>query len=174
MRLILIGCAVLLAGTALAQHRHTHHAATPYAGFQNREIKALSGQEIADLRAGRGMGLALAAELNSYPGPMHVLEHAAALRLTPPQRRDIEAQMAAMRSEAITAGEAVIAAEAALDRLFASGRIDDASLAAQLRVVAAAQAELRRIHLATHLRTRASLTSEQVARYDQLRGYARP
>src|SRR5262249_38796943 len=26
-----------------------------------------------DLRAGRGMGLALVAELNGYPGPMHVL-----------------------------------------------------------------------------------------------------
>jgi hypothetical protein len=36
----------------------------PYAGMQTRPIKALSDQQIADLRAGRGMGLALAAELN--------------------------------------------------------------------------------------------------------------
>ena len=38
------------------------HAQTPYAGMQTRPIKALSEQQIADLSAGRGMGLALAAE----------------------------------------------------------------------------------------------------------------
>jgi hypothetical protein len=36
----------------------------PYAGLEVRAIKALSEQQIADLRAGRGMSLALAAELN--------------------------------------------------------------------------------------------------------------
>ena len=50
------------------------HAQTPYTGMQARSIKALSDQQIADLGAGRGMGLALAAELNGYPGPSHVLE----------------------------------------------------------------------------------------------------
>ena len=43
-------------------------AQSPYAGMQSRSIKALSAQQIDDLRAGRGMGLALAAELNGYPG----------------------------------------------------------------------------------------------------------
>ena len=41
--------------------------APPYAGLQARPVKALSDQQVADLRAGRGMGLALAAELNGYP-----------------------------------------------------------------------------------------------------------
>src|SRR5919107_1454461 len=45
-----------------------------------RPVKSLSEQQVADLRAGRGMGLALPAELNGYPGPMHVLEHAATVR----------------------------------------------------------------------------------------------
>ena len=49
-------------------------AQSPYAGMQTRSIKALSEQQIADLKAGRGMGLALPAELNGYPGPVHVLE----------------------------------------------------------------------------------------------------
>jgi len=49
--------AVLICGTAWAQQR-------PYAGMQNRTIKTLSDQQVADLNAGRGMGLALAAELN--------------------------------------------------------------------------------------------------------------
>jgi hypothetical protein len=43
-------------------------------------------QQIADLRAGRGMGLALATELNGYPGPMHALEMADALDLSGQQR----------------------------------------------------------------------------------------
>jgi hypothetical protein len=43
----------LLTGDAFAQ--------SSYAGMQTRPIKALSEQQIADLKAGRGMGLALAA-----------------------------------------------------------------------------------------------------------------
>jgi hypothetical protein len=63
---------MLMAEPAVAQqHEHGH---APYAGFQQRTIKALSDQEISDLRAGRGMGLALAAEMNGYPGPIHALE----------------------------------------------------------------------------------------------------
>ena len=58
----------------------------PYAGLEARPIKALSEQQIADLRAGRGMGLALAAELNGYLGPMHALELADALDLSGQQR----------------------------------------------------------------------------------------
>jgi hypothetical protein len=42
--------------------------AQSYAGMQARSIKSLSEQQVADLSAGRGMGLALAAELNGYPG----------------------------------------------------------------------------------------------------------
>jgi hypothetical protein len=40
----------------------------------DRPIKALSAEQIADLKAGQGLSLALAAELNGYPGPRHVLE----------------------------------------------------------------------------------------------------
>ena len=58
---------ILLAGPGVAQqHQHGH---SPYAGLQQRGVKALSDQQLGDLRAGRGMGLALAAELNGYPGP---------------------------------------------------------------------------------------------------------
>ena len=54
--------------------------ASPYAGQEQRSIKALSDREISDLTEARGMGLAKAAELNSYPGPLHVLELASALK----------------------------------------------------------------------------------------------
>jgi hypothetical protein len=66
---------LLLAATATASAGHHAPARVgPYAGLEKRAIKALSDAQIADLRAGRGMGLALPAELNGYPGPVHVLE----------------------------------------------------------------------------------------------------
>src|SRR3712207_9323090 len=89
--------------------------------MEAREIKALSPQEVADLRAGRGMGLALPAELNRYPGPMHVLELADPLDLSPEQRRRMEGLVEAMRAEARPLGEAVIAAEGARDPPVAPG-----------------------------------------------------
>ena len=58
---------VALAVLAFTAVPYTAHAQQPYAGFEARTIKALSDQQLADLRAGRGMGLALAAELNGYP-----------------------------------------------------------------------------------------------------------
>jgi len=54
--------------------------------MQTRPTKALSEQQVDDLRAGRGMGLALAAELNGYPGPSHLLELADKLELSADQR----------------------------------------------------------------------------------------
>lgn len=65
-RLLLLAASLLL--TASAAGAESSH---PYAGMERRPIKALSQQQIDDLRAGRGMGLALAAELNGYPGPSH-------------------------------------------------------------------------------------------------------
>jgi hypothetical protein len=64
-------------------------AQQPYAGLQNRSIKTLSDQQIEDLTAGRGMGLALAAELNGYPGPIHAIELAEQLHLSPEQLRKL-------------------------------------------------------------------------------------
>ena len=51
------------------------------------------------------MGLALAAELNGYPGPLHVIELADSLRLTPEQRARMEALHTSMTSEAGVLGE---------------------------------------------------------------------
>jgi hypothetical protein len=45
---------------------------------------------VADLKAGRGMGLALPAELNGYPGPIHVLELSDKLGLSAEQKSRIE------------------------------------------------------------------------------------
>jgi Spy/CpxP family protein refolding chaperone len=159
---ILLTCA----GMASAQ---THQ---PYAGMQQRPVKALSEQQIADLRAGRGMGLALPAELNGYPGPMHVLEHADALGLTPPQQERTRWLIDAMRAEAIPVGERLIEQETKLDRLFANREITPAALTAATAEIGATQARLREAHLKYHLAMMDVLTPEQVVEYRRLRGYA--
>lgn len=151
---------------ALGQH------AQPYAGWQARPIKALSADETADLEAGRGMGLALAAELNGYPGPSHVIALADELHLTPAQRERAQALLAAMKAEAVPLGAAVIAAERALDRQFATRTVTPASLAAATEQVGLARATLRAAHLKYHLAMRDLLTPEQAERYRALRGYA--
>jgi Spy/CpxP family protein refolding chaperone len=172
---------VLVAFTSFTPARAQHHGghgaqhaagASPYAGFEKRPIKALSEQQIADLRAGRGMGLALAAELNGYPGPLHVIELADSLRLTPEQRTHMAALHTSMTRETAVLGERLIQQEADLDRLFASRTVTRASLSAATSTIGATQAALREAHLRFHLATVEVLTPEQVARYNEARGYS--
>jgi hypothetical protein len=145
---------------------------SPYAGMQQRPVKALSDQQVSDLRAGRGMGLALAAELNGYPGPLHVLELADALGLSLEQRQRVQALRDAMTAEAMPLGERLIAEEAALEREFASRSVTPASLEAATAAIGRTQAALRAAHLRAHLTTTDVLTPEQSRRYAELRGYA--
>jgi len=161
---------------AAAQQTNAPPAASqpdkPYAGMQQRPLKALSGEQIADLKAGRGMGLALAAELNGYPGPSHVLELSHELKLTDAQRARTQALFAQMKAEAVPLGEQVIAREQALDRQFASRAITPASLTQTVDEIGAAQAQLRAAHLKYHLAMLDVLTPDQVKQYATLRGYA--
>jgi Spy/CpxP family protein refolding chaperone len=156
---------LILPDIAVAQH-------APYAGMQTRSVKALSDQQLADLKAGRGMGLALAAELNGFPGPVHVLELGKELSLSVRQRERIEALFAAMKREAVPLGERLIALESELDRQFASKSITQASLKSSVTTIGAVQSDLRAAHLKYHLLTLDVLTPQQVARYSELRGYA--
>jgi hypothetical protein len=143
----------------------------PYAGLQERPIKALSKDRIDDLRAGRGMGYALAAELNGYPGPLHVIELREQLGLSNEQRRQVEALFADMRREAVPLGERLIEQEATLDRLFATRAITQSQLITASQAIGAAEANLRATHLKFHLSTLDLLTPAQVRRYAELRGY---
>jgi Spy/CpxP family protein refolding chaperone len=146
----------------------------PYAGLQERPIKALSEQQIADLKAGRGMGLALAAELNGYPGPMHVLELADRLGLSAEQRAKMQELFAAMKAEAVPLGEQLIAQEGDLDKQFADKTMTPARLEASTNAIGAATGALRRAHLKYHLATLDVLTAAQAQRYVELRGYKAP
>ncbi len=144
---------------------------SPYAGLDSREIKSLSEVDLEDLRLGRGWGLALAAELNGVPGPAHLLELQVELGLDAGQVAAIEDIFVTMQAEAQEAGERFIAAEAAIEAAFREGGMTPDVLRGLIDVSAAAQAELRFIHLSRHLETPPLLTTEQIARYNELRGY---
>jgi Spy/CpxP family protein refolding chaperone len=148
------------------------NAQTPYAGMQARPIKALSEQQVADLGAGRGMGLALAAELNGYPGPSHVLELADRLELSADQRARIKALFDSMKAEALPLGSKLIEQEADLDKQFATRTVTPESLKASTAAAAITQGELRETHLKYHLSTVDVLSPGQMHRYAELRGYA--
>jgi hypothetical protein len=147
------------------------HAQMPYAGMQTRTIKALSEQQVGDLKAGRGMGLALAAELNGYPGPAHVLELADKLELSAAQRSEVQRLFDSMKAEAMPLGIRLIEQEADLDRQFAGRTVTPESLKAATGAVATTQGILRESHLKYHLSTAALLNPAQMLKYAELRGY---
>jgi hypothetical protein len=171
---IAVMAVIALGGFAAAQHQHGqhgNHGSKPYAGLEQRAVKALSEQQVADLRAGRGMGLALAAELNGYPGPLHVLELADQLELSGELRARMRELFDAMKTEAVPMGETLIAQEAALDRAFAERSISAETLAALTAQIGETQGRLRAIHLKYHLTTADLLSPHQRHRYAELRGY---
>lgn len=161
-------CLALLVGvTAMAQA-----ADAPYAGQQTRAIKALSADETRALMAGAGQGYARAAELNRHPGPMHALELADRLELTPEQKETLTALMARHKAEARALGAEVVRLEAELDAMFAGGKPERTAVEAKAAEIGLAQARFRAAHLTTHIETARLLSPQQIARYDHLRGYA--
>lgn len=169
------GLTLWAAPAARAQHAHGQHGQpashSHYAGMQHRTIKALSDQQVAELRDGKGMSMALPAELNGYPGPLHTLQLADQLKLSPEQASRTQALYAQMQQEAKAAGELVIAAETELDRLFRDKRAQADTLTAAVAKAARAQGELRETHLRYHLQMMEVLSANQVSAYNKLRGY---
>lgn len=159
----------VMCGTAANAQSHQ-----PYAGFEQRSIKALSGEQIDDLRTGRGMGLALAAELNGYPGPSHVLELADRLELSPDQRSRVQRLFDAMKRETVPLGTKLIEQEKELDHLFSARVVTPETLKATVSAISVTQAQLREGHLKYHLSTAALLTQKQMQQYADLRGYRQP
>jgi Spy/CpxP family protein refolding chaperone len=147
---------------------------SPYAGQETRKIKALSDEQIRGYREGHGVGLALAAELNHYPGPRHVLDLGRELSLTDEQSARLKVVYEGMAGQAKTLGAELVDREERLDRRFAEASIDEDALRASTAAIARLQGELRRVHLQAHLDTRALLTPAQVRQYDELRGYTGP
>lgn len=183
--LALLGAiALALPGLALAQSGdHGGHASPsadpkcetcedrPYAGMQNRKIKAISNERIDGLLTGKGLGYALAAELNGYPGPRHVLDMADSLALDSKQREKTRALFERMQAEAIPLGKAIVEQEKALDDAFAAKRIDAVSLETMLTGIAELEGRLRAAHLSAHLEMQGILSTHQAMLYGRMRGY---
>jgi Spy/CpxP family protein refolding chaperone len=144
---------------------------TPHAASQEHGIKALSPEQIENYLTGRGMGMALPAELNGYPGPRHVLELADELDLTAAQRARTEQLFEDMRLKAVALGEEIVAREALLDELFASGTASEAALDDLTEALGRLNGQLRAHHLRHHLAMRDLLDPRQIDRYQRLRGY---
>lgn len=177
MSKFLITLAACAATGAMAQHHsHSPTAPTPtssYAGEEAREIKALSPQEQRAWLDGQGMGLARPAELNGFPGPMHVLELAAQLELTTQQQETTRRLMERHKAEARSLGAELVAAERRLDEAFRTRQVTPAQVDLLTQRIGELQSRIRASHLKTHLEQTALLRPAQVAAYDRLRGYAR-
>jgi Spy/CpxP family protein refolding chaperone len=171
VRYVIVAAVSFSAGAAGYAFFQKHQAPT-YAGLQTREIKALSADELNGLREGKGLGYALSAELNGYPGPRHVLELAEKLKLTPDQKTQTELLFAEMQRESSALGEKLIEAERMIDREFRHGLLDSENLDSLTRNAAEVDGKLRATHLKYHLGMMDLLKPEQVASYVQLRGYA--
>jgi Spy/CpxP family protein refolding chaperone len=142
-----------------------------YAGQETRVIKALAPEDVDAYLSGKGMGLAKAAELNGYPGPAHVLAMATELDLSPNQKQRTEALFTSMEAKATDLGRALIEQERELDQQFASKSATQESVAVVLQRIGELQAKVRGVHLQAHLAQLEILTSSQVAKYQDLRGY---
>ena len=161
-----LGAALALAGSLSAGN-----PTSPYAGGETREIKSLSAEEVAGYLGGEGMGLGKAAELNGFPGPLHVLELADELELTEEQSRRTREIFEEMRERARGLGARLVEKEGELDRLFASQALTEDELSSLTRELGRIRGALRATHLRAHLAQKALLSEEQVRRYEALRGY---
>lgn len=144
---------------------------SPYVGQANSPIRGMSAQEIDDLLEGRGAGYARTAELNSYPGPRHVLDLKADLDLSASQEGVAYAVFEEMQRDAQRIGKMIVEQEGALSRAFATETITPEALRQQTQELAALYSELRAAHLEAHLEITPLLSAEQIERYDRIRGY---
>ena len=163
----LLMCALLLsvASATAAEPPQASAGAPP-------SIKALTPDHVAGLLAGAGLGYAKAAELNRYPGPLHVLELADELGLDAAQLEATRALRTRVVEQASALGAELVAAEAELDAMFRSASVSQPAMDEALARIGTLQARLRGAHLGAHVEQRALLSPEQVDRYVRLRGYA--
>lgn len=150
--------------------QHSGHMAAPKSAPADATAShhACLDQERDAIERGEGLGMALAADRNGYPGPKHVLELRKELKLTADQETKMQRLMAEMTEKAVSKGKDVLAAEQHLGELFAQGR-SEAELREETYRVASLRAELRWVHLAAHVAARKVLTTEQIAAYQRLR-----
>ena len=151
-----------------AQHQHHPESATPTPAAMESKHHAFLEEERAAIGRGEGFGMAMPADMNGYPGPKHILELKKELKLTAEQEAAVQKLMADMKTKALAKGKEVLAAEDRLGQYFKEGR-SEAELREETYRVASLRAELRWVHLGTHLAAKKVLTAEQNAVYTKLR-----
>ncbi len=175
-RLLALAAALTLAAPAQAQsHDHHAHDGHDHAAPDSSALAppgvptGLSPSEHDGLLMGAGLGMAASAERNGYPGPLHVIELADSLALSPRQRAEAERIRAEMLAQAVPLGEQLVVAEQRLDALFASGTVTRRWMEIQTAQIGELRARLRAVHLAAHLTMRDVLEPEQIETYTRLR-----
>jgi len=143
-----------------------------YTGQEKRDIKSLSNDDIRELRAGSGWGMAKAAELNGLPGPKHILEMKKEIKLTAEQEKIVIALYKEMNNEAIELGNKFIEYEKELNSRFAERNINEKVLEELLIKISETYKSLRYTHLSAHLKTPGILSEDQIKKYNKLRGYS--
>ena len=161
-----VALAGLAGGTATAWGQHGH-SGSHEEGHRAAQACATEFEQVVG--AGRGFGMAFAADQNGYPGPMHVLELKDRLKLSIEQEAKMQHLMHAMFTESKPKSARLLEAEATLRRLFAEGTADDAAVRAAVEAVERARRDVRLVHLLTHLKTRDVLTEEQRRIYHEAR-----
>jgi len=161
-----LALAGLLGGAALAWGQHGH-SGSHEEGHRAAQVCATEFEQVVG--AGRGFGMAFAADQNGYPGPMHVLELKDRLKLTAEQEAKMQHLMHVMFAESKPKSARLLEAEAKLKRLFADKAADDAAVRAAVGEVERARSEVRLVHLLTHLKTRDLLTEDQRRLYHEAR-----
>jgi Spy/CpxP family protein refolding chaperone len=169
IQLSLVLVAVLVTITpALAQHGpHSHAGAGPSTGHLTAQ--ACLAEFDAVVADGRGFGMAFPADQNGYPGPLHVLELKDRLRLTPEQEQRTRELLDAMFAEARPKSARLLASEGRLRDLFVRRGVDEPALRAAVAEVEQARAEVRLVHLRSHVKTRDLLTEDQLRAYHAAR-----
>lgn len=158
----------------IAAQQHQHGAPPPQPGGATTAQSAQAGHhaflemERQAIERGEGFGMAMPADRSGYPGPKHVLELQEQLKLTPEQVAAMGKLIAEMKQKAVERGREVLNAEQRLEQMFAEGRSED-ELREETYRVASLRAELRWVHLRTHLATRKLLTPQQIEAYTHIR-----
>lgn len=152
---------------------HVNAASSPYAHKQDQTITALSEKETQQLLNGEGMGFALSAELNEYPGPKHVLELSDSLALTSSQLNQTKSLFYQMNQQAKKLGKKLVRQEQQLDDLFRSSKITSEQIHSSVAAISAIRSELRALHLTAHIQQRDLLSPKQQGLYQRLRGYSK-
>ena len=144
---------------------------SPYEELLDSTVSGLSLDEVDNLLNGKGAGYARTAELNGYPGLRHVLDLSSQLNLSSQQETEIQAAFEQMQFQAKTIGKTIVSKEQELSEAFASGKITNTELEKQTEQLAKLYGELRKTHLQAHLQINPLLSTEQIEKYNQLRGY---